>query len=133
VAPLAWSTYSFARRGDEFVYRQVVGDAVGRGVGEVGWKGDEAVAFRMHLPSKIRYHNAPSKQVERGNILTWDQPLTARLAGTPVVVDVRMDDQSILNRTLWLFGLMILLVVALFAGLIWWVMRTGREQEAAES
>ncbi len=133
VAPLSWSTYSFARRGDEFVYKQVVGAPAARDVGDVGWKGDEAVAFRMHLPSKIRYHNAPSKQVERGNILTWEQPLTARLAGTPVVLEVRMDEQSILYRTLWLFGLMILLVAGLFAGLIWWIMRAGRDQETAPS
>ena len=36
--------------------------------GDVGWTGAEFVAFRMHLPSKIRYHDAPSKQVERGKI-----------------------------------------------------------------
>jgi hypothetical protein len=130
VAPLAWSTYSFKRERNAFVYRQMVGSAAARDVGDVGWRGDESVAFRLHLPSKIQYHNAPSKQVERGNILTWEQPLTARLAGTPVVLDVRMDDQSILNRTLWLFGLMILLVVALFVALIWWIMRAGRDQEA---
>jgi hypothetical protein len=130
VAPLAWSTYSFKREGNAFVYRQVVGAPAGRQVGDVGWKGNEAVAFRLHLPSKIQYHNAPSKQVERGNILTWEQPLTSRLAGTPIVLDVRMDDRSILNRTLWLFGLMIVLVAVLFVALIWWIVRAGRDHGA---
>ena len=133
VAPFAWSRYSFAQHGDEFAYTQVVGAAAGRDVGDVGWKGDELVAFRLHLPSKIRYHNAPSKQVERGNILAWEQPLIARRAGTPLRLEVRLDTQSILYRTLWLFGLMIVLVVAMFLVLIGWIVRKGRERNVAVS
>ena len=83
-------------------------------VGDVGWTGDELVAFRMHLPAKIRFHNATSKQVDRGNILAWEQPLKDRLSGTPLTIEVRLDTQSILYRTLWLFGLMMALVAVLF-------------------
>ena len=125
-APFAWSRYALAQRGDEYVYTQHVGGAAGTAVGDVGWKGDESVAFRMHLPAKIRFHNAPSKQVERGNILAWEQTLKDRLAGTPLTMEVRLDTQSILYRTLWLFGLMFALVAVLFVAIIWWVVRAGR-------
>jgi hypothetical protein len=125
-APFGWSSYAFVQRGNEYVYTQHVGASTQTAVGDVGWKGDELVAFRMHLPAKIRYHNAPSKLVERGNILSWEQPLKDRLAGTPLVMEVRLDTQSILYRTLWLFGAMIGLVAVLFIAIIWWVVRTGR-------
>src|SRR5262249_38547612 len=54
--PLAWFSYRFDRGGDQFVYHQVVGAAANKDVGTVGWTGNEVVAFRLHLPSKIRYH-----------------------------------------------------------------------------
>ena len=62
------------------------------------------MGFRIHLPSRIVYHNAPSKRVERGNILTWEQTLSDRRAGKPIEMSVDMDATSILNTTLWLFG-----------------------------
>jgi hypothetical protein len=132
-APFAWSSYSLERRGDQYVFKQVVGPPAGRDVGDVGWKGNEQVAFRMHLPSKIIYHDAPSKEVERGNILTWEQSLADRLAGRPLTLEVRLDTQSILHRTLWLFASMIGLVAVLFAAIIWWIVRKGREQESVAS
>jgi hypothetical protein len=85
----------------------------------------------MHLPSKIRYHDAPSRQVERGNIVVWEQTLADRLAGVPLGIEVRVETESILYRTLWLFGVMVVLVVALFAAVITWVLRKGREREQA--
>src|SRR4051794_34451165 len=57
VAPFAWSKYRFTRDGDQFTYLQVVGASAAKDVGNVGWHGGEIVAFRVHLPSKIRYHN----------------------------------------------------------------------------
>ena len=119
------------RTGDEYIYKQVVGAAAGRDVGNAGWRGSEIVAFRMHLPSKIRYHDAPSKMVERGNILVWEQPLADRLAGKPLSIEARIDIESILYRTLWLFGVMIVVVVTLFAGLLWWIVRKGRTHPPA--
>ena len=44
-----------------------------------------------HLPSRIRYHDAPSKTVERGNILVWEQSLADRLAGKPLSIEARLD------------------------------------------
>jgi len=123
-APFAWSSYQFRRDGALDVYRQSVGGSAGKDVGEVGWSGRERVAFRLHLPSKIRYRDPASANL-RGNILAWEQPLTDRLRGVPLTLDARMDTQSILSRTLWLFGLTFLAVAAAFGAVIWWVMRRG--------
>jgi hypothetical protein len=124
-APFAWSTYSFKRDGELFNYRQVIGASAGKDVGNVGWKGNEIVAFRMHLPSKIAYHNAGAGNPQRGNILAWEQPLSERLRGTPLTLDGRMETQSILYRTLALFGITFVVVAVLFVLLLWWVFRRG--------
>jgi hypothetical protein len=104
-----------------------VGGAAGKDVGNAGWTGREMVAFRLHLPSKIRYHNT-SGGVGRGNILVWEQPLADRLRGVPLSLDARMDRQSILYRTLWLFGVTFLAVAAAFGVVMWWLMRKGGEK-----
>jgi hypothetical protein len=124
VAPFAWSTYRFQRDGDLFVYRQTVGAAAGKAVGGVGWNGSEIVAIRLHLPSRIRYHNT-KRDVGRGNILVWEQSLAERLRSVPIALDARMDAQSILYTTLWLFGMTFLAVAVVFVAVIWWVMRRG--------
>ena len=124
--PLNWSRYSFVRQDDVLEFRQVVGKPSGRPVTGVGWTGQELVAFRMHVPSKIPFHNAPSKTIERGNILSWEQPLTDRLAGVPVDITVQMAAQSILANTLLLFGGTIVAAAATFAVVIWLVARRGR-------
>jgi len=124
-APFNWSTISFKRDGDLFYYRQSVGAAAGREVGDVGWRGNELVAFRMHLPSKIAYHNAGPGNYHRGNILVWEQSLADRLRGAPLALDARIEAQSILYRTLALFGSMFVLVAVLFVALLWWVFRRG--------
>ena len=77
----------------------------------------------MHLPSRIRFHNAPSKKVERGNILEWEQPLADRRAGLPVGIEVRMDPTSILRRTLLLFAVSGLAALLALAAIIWWVVK----------
>ena len=123
--PFAWSTYSFKRDGELYYYKQAVGQASGTTVGDVGWKGSEIVGFRIHLPSKIVYHNAGAGNPSRGNILAWEQSLADRLLSAPLVLDARMETQSILYRTLALFGVTFLVVAALFVGLIWWVIRHG--------
>jgi hypothetical protein len=122
-ALFAWSTYRFERTGTLVTFRQEVGASANREIGNAGWKGDEIVAFRLHLPSKITYHNAPSRTVERGNILTWEQPLTERRAGVPLTIEARMEPTSILYRTLWLFAISVLAALAVLAGIVWWVVR----------
>jgi hypothetical protein len=132
-APFAWSTYRLDRRGDQMLYRQTVGAsaasaAAAGAAGDVrraGWNGTEVVAFRMHLPSKIDYHNTPSHQVGRGNILVWEQPLADRLQGAPVGIEANIGTQSILYRTLWLFGLTFVAVAVAFVVTILWVLRKG--------
>lgn len=132
IAPFAWSDYRFARQGDIYDYRQVVGASAGKPVGDVGWTGKELVAFRMHLPSKIPFHNAPSG-TERGNILEWEQPLGERLKGTPIELHVQLEAQSILSRTLLLFASTIVAAAFTFALVIWWIARRGAGSEMAES
>ena len=104
LAPFAWSAYRFERRGDMFEFRQVVGPSAGSKGPEIQWTGEETVLSRMHLPSEILFHNAPSREVERGNILKWEQPLAERLAGQPVEIEVDLESESILYTTLLLFG-----------------------------
>jgi len=123
-APFAWSTYQFGRDGDLYVYKQTVGSPAGQAPAETGWNGRELVAFRLHLPSRIRYHNTRGVE-SRGNILSWEQPLSDRLRGVPVVIEARMDPQSILYTTLLLFAATFLAVAAVFVGVIVWVMRKG--------
>ena len=128
-APFAWSKYELRRDGDLYVYRQAIGSAAGKDPGNVGWNGREVVAFRLHLPSEIRYHN--NGRESRGNILTWEQPLADRLSGTPLALDARMDPQSILYRTLRLFGWTFLAVAITFALVIWWVLRRAPAERTA--
>ncbi|MGE3277556.1 MAG: hypothetical protein AB7O67_20770 [Vicinamibacterales bacterium] len=127
-----WSEYRLERTDEQFVYRQLIGNPAGRDVGDVGWTGNEQVAVRLHLPSRVTFHNLPDGEVERGNIISWEQPLAARIAGEPLVVEARMETESILVRTLLLFGLMILLALVTLAGLIWMVMRRGAGADERE-
>lgn len=122
-APFGWSTYKLDLDGDVYVYRQSIGPAADKSVGHVGWTGAELVAFRLHLPSKITYHNALPENLRRGNILVWEQSLDDRLHGVPLALDARMETQSILYRTLWLFGTTLMAVAATFGLVIWWVLR----------
>ena len=133
LAPFAWSSYRFDRDGDVYEFRQAVGAPAGTPVKGVGWDGSEPIAFRLHVPSKITYHNTPSHETERGNILEWEQTLTDRLQGTPIDIQVQMETQSILARTLLLFGSTIVAAILMFAAVIWWVSRRGRDSEIAES
>jgi hypothetical protein len=127
LAPLAWSRYQFDRSGDVFRFRQVVGPP-SRGLRDgIQWTGEEVVAFRLHLPSEIVFHNAPSGEIARGNILEWEQPLAERLAGRPVEMDVNLERESILYTTLLLFASTMVAAAATFALVVWWIARRGRE------
>ena len=128
VTPLAWSAYDFVREGDLYLFRHRIGASANRPVGHVGWTGKELVAFRVHLLSRITFHNS-QQEVERGNILTWAQPLSVRLQGAPLDLQVRMEASSILARTLLLFGSTILAAVVAFGLVIWWVARKGKSRK----
>jgi hypothetical protein len=147
VAPLSWAKHELREEGELVVFRETLSKsaAAADGLAGTGLTGDEIVAFRLHLPARIRFHNshhldrAESRPPARGNILTWDQRLKQRLEGKPIayaedktpdVMEVRMDRQSILYRTLWLFGLAFLAALLAIAGLIWMTMRRGRDNDS---
>ena len=131
--PLAWSRYEMKAEGGQHVFRQTIGASALRPgtLKNVGWDGSEVVAFRLHLPSRILEHNARDLEndeptgIERGNILAWEQHLADRLDGRPVAIEVRMDSESILYRTLFLFAGAFTAAVLTLVGLIWWTMRRG--------
>lgn len=135
-APFAWSTYDMHEQDGQRIYRQTVGPSALRPgtLRDVGWTGGEVVAFRLHLPSRILYHNArdletgKESSVQRGNILGWEQLLTDRLDGRPIEIEVRMDSQSILYRTLWLFAGAFAAAVLLLGVLIWLTLRKGAKE-----
>jgi len=136
VAPFSWSQYELTQEGSEYVFRQTVGPSAHRPgtLKDFGWEGRELVAFRLHLPSRIRDHNARDVDedvpldVQRGNILSWEQYLTDRLDGRPIAIHVRMDAKSILYRTLWLFAGAFAAAVLLLATIIWLTVRKGAKQ-----
>lgn len=123
--PFSWSRYGFAVKDGSFEYTQQVNASAGGAAGDASWQGSELVAFRLHLPSRVTYHNSPTREVRRGNIIVWEQLLTERQQGAPVDIVVRMDTDSILSRTLLLFGAMMVLVAITFALFIWFVRRSG--------
>ena len=123
----AWSAYGFTPRGETITFVQALGAPV-QAVPppDAGWQGGELVAVRLHVPAKIQFHNAPSKTVDRGNIVSWEQPLKDRLAGQPLRIEVRMERESILKWTLTIFAGAAAAAAALFVFVIWWVRRKGR-------
>jgi hypothetical protein len=134
--PFAWSAYELADKDGQYVYKQTVtASALRPGtMKNVGWDGSELVAFRLHLPSRITWHNSrdvdtnePS-DIHRGNILVWEQHLTDRLDGRPLAIEVRMERQSILYRTLWLFAGAFIAAVLVLGALIWWTMSKGKTE-----
>ena len=132
-APFAWSTYEFRERRRTIHVRA---DGRRRGAGAAAarpWSGTEIVSVRMHVPSRIEYHNAPSREVERGNILTWEQPLADRLQGRPLKAEVRMETESILAQTLTIFGLAAVAALGLLAGVVYLGETEGRGKEGTGS
>jgi hypothetical protein len=121
--PLAWSRYTLTGDEDLAVFQQMIGPSAARDVGNVGWTGEERVAFRLHLPSRVPFHNAQGREIERGNIIRWEQSLADRLKGEPLAIEVHLETESILFQTLALFGVTIVLALSTLAMAIWWVMR----------
>ena len=123
-APFAWSSYELNESGGEMVFRQKVGKASAGSPGQTEWRGDEIAAFRLHMPSRILFHNSPFG-VQRGNILAWEQPLTERVRGEPIEIEARVEPQSILYRTLLLFAGTLVAAALTFVLAIWWFVRYG--------
>ena len=135
-----WSTYGVVPAPDDTrEYRQVVGSAAGSPPANAGWNGSELIAFKVHVPSRIKFHNVrvlDTNEVggpERGNILTWEQRLSDRLQSKPIQMQVVMESGSILYRTLGLFAASFAAAIVLLVGAIWMVVRRGRRRVAAQS
>jgi hypothetical protein len=136
-APFAWSSYQFDAKDDRRVYHQQVGTSAFKpgSLQNYGWDGSELVAFRLHLPSEVLFHNARDVQTDetaeiaRGNILAWEQRLTDRLEGKPIAVHVEIGSESILRRTLWLFAGAFTAAVLVLLLLIAWTIRKGRDKD----
>lgn len=124
----SWATITFDRMGDLYRYREVLGASANKAVGNVGWDGSELVGFKLHLPSKIAYHNAGKDNLLRGNILAWEQTLTDRLAGQPLDMEARMQPTSILYDTLWLFLGSMAAAFTVLALIVWWVVKKGKDK-----
>lgn len=122
----AWSTYQIDRPDDTLVYRQRLGASANKPVGSVGWNGSELMAVRVHLPSRIRYHNAGADNLRRGNILVWEQTLADRQAGKPMEIEARIERTSILYSTLMLFAVSGGLALVVMVLIIWWVVKRGK-------
>lgn len=145
-APFAWSAYDLHQEDGHHVLRHTLGAPTPSSGGkpDVGWKGNEFVAFRVHLPSRVLFYNARDvdnpariRTIDRGNIITWEQRLADRLDNKPIawaedkapgVMEVRMDSRSILYRTLWLFGLAFMAAVGMLTLLIWLALRRGSKE-----
>jgi hypothetical protein len=142
----AGETYHLRVDGEFASFRQTPAKPPAPGRVLPAWRGDEIVAYRLHLPARIRYQNSryldggPSRPASRGNIITWEQRLSQRLEGKPIayaedrtpdVMEARMDRESILYRTLWLFGIAFAAALLVLATLIWLTMRKGRGEAAS--
>jgi hypothetical protein len=140
---LEWSTFSGLVPETDPVfgpvahYRQVVGAAAGGNPGAANWDGTEIVAVKLHLPSRIFSQNARRledggiRDAERGNIVTWEQRLSDRLAGKPIEIDVKMSPRSILHTTLWLFAGAFAAAALAMMGAIWWIVAKGKRRRNA--
>jgi hypothetical protein len=128
-SPFAWSSYRFAKQRNAVIYQQQIGrPSGGASPASNAWNGTEIVAVRLHVPSRITFHNATTRVVERGNILSWEQPLKERLGGRPLDVQVRMEAESILARTLTIFGISAAAALVLLASFVLWFKRKGAVQ-----
>lgn len=141
--PVAWSTFVFEReqQGEREIihYEQTVGPPAAGDPGKVNWDGSELVGFKLHIPSRIIFHNVKrledgsNGEPDRGNILTFEQRLEDRRAGQPIAMEVRMDSQSILYRTLWLFAGAFVAAVSLLMSMAWLTVRRGRRRMASQT
>lgn len=87
-------------------------------------------AFRVHFPSPVLYHNAPTG-LERGNILRWESGLgqLEPLAGAlPQVIEARFDEESVFSVTVKLLIAAFLLVGFVIVAALVLMRRKGLRQ-----
>jgi hypothetical protein len=131
---LSWSSYVFDVESGVIRFAQDLGAAAGADPGPVNWDGGEIVGFKLHVPSRIVFHNVKRLEdgsngaPERGNILAWEQYLGDRRASRPLRMEVRMDAESILYHAIRLFLGALIAAVTVMAGAVWLVIRRARRR-----
>ncbi len=121
-------TCSFVDEGDALALRTVIrAETVPIAEGT----GSRLIAFRFHIPSALRHHNAPDG-IQRGNIVGWERTLEEHLTGAPLSIEARFDHQSVLAMALQVLGLAILLVLLTIGVSLLIIYRIGRKQLARE-
>lgn len=94
-------------------------------------RGKALMAVRFHFPSSVLSHNAPGG-IERGNILSWERPLTDSPDEGPVDIRVRFDDRSVLSTTVRILALAAGTVVTAVVLALVLMFRKGKRQLAEE-
>ena len=97
--------YAFAQKGSQLIYTQTVGAAAAPAAASAGGTAQSWSRSACTCRARSTITTRQRHEVGRGNILGWEQPLADRLKGAPLELEARMETQSILYRTLWLFGL----------------------------
>ena len=118
-APFAWSAYRYVEGDDRFEFGQEMKAAAGLDAGNVGWDGDELIAVRLHLPSRVDDNNSPSPSGGATSSCGNNRsPIGSRECRSRLRRGWRgVDPVSYLA----LFGGMAVLVAVTFAGFIWFV------------
>ena len=119
-APFAWSTYRYLE-GDTFEFGQHVQASAGKEVGNVGWGGDELSGCACTCPARSQTTTHLRAGSSAATSLCGNSRWRSAVKGTPLEVQARMEKESILFRTLALFGAMGVLVVFTFIAAIWFV------------
>jgi len=135
---LGWSQYRFEPAEGGLHFEQIVGAPAAGNPGNVNWDGTELVAFKLHAPSRVLFHNVRRLEdnspgsPERGNILVWEQTLADRRAGKPLHLDVLIERETILSRTIWLFGGSFAAAVIVLATIVWLTVLRGKRLKKLE-
>ena len=116
------ATWSFYSKADANVLGgEVAGDSFA-----VDFLSDTIKALLTTSAHTVNLDTHETLRPERGNILTWEQYLKDRRLGTPLVMEMTMERNSILYRTLLLFAGALVTALAVMGGLIAWTMRRGK-------
>jgi hypothetical protein len=94
---------------------------------------DGLIAVRFHLPSRIYEHRNALRGVERGNIVSWSEPLESALAGRPLAIGAKFGSRSILWSTVLLFASAVASALSILGLALWMVARRGRRSNGAGS
>ena len=113
-----------------YVYRQTIGPAPARmsatsdGTARRWWRSGCTCRARFDITT-------PAGTSAAATSSSGNRRWTKRLRGAPLVLDARMDPESILFRTLWLFGWTFVAVAITFGFVIWLIVRRAPAEKRA--